>query len=104
MQRTLDFDAPRQRHSPTSCAAADSIAPVITELQRRVLAFVADSGGATDEQIIDGTGLPPSTARPRRIELTKRGFIRDSGQTRPTRSGRRAVVWCAVVVDLTREG
>ena len=83
---------PYQRHSATSKAAARQLRPNTD----RVAVFTllkANPAGLTDEQIIDGTGLSPSTARPRRIDLVNSGVVIDSGMTRPTRSGRAAVVW-----------
>lgn len=86
--------APAQQHSITSMRAADSLdATTLTRLHRQVLAFLeARPEGATDEEIIAGTGLNPSTARPRRIELARRGLVVEAG-TRKTRSGRMACVW-----------
>lgn len=93
-------NAPGQvRHDarPTSVAAAASVAGVTGEARLRVLAFIRASGetGCTDEQCIDGTGMSPSTVRPRRVELVQQGYVRDSGRTRETRSRRAAVVWVA---------
>lgn len=86
--------APAQQHSITSMRAADSLdATTLNRLHRQVLAFLeARPEGATDEEIIAGTGLNPSTARPRRIELARRGLVVEAG-TRKTRSGRMACVW-----------
>jgi hypothetical protein len=80
--------------SPTSRAAAAKIEPRRNNLQAIVYAYIAAcSAGATDEEIQEGTGMNPSTQRPRRNELVEQGLIVDSGRTRPTRSGRAAVVW-----------
>ena len=89
--------APAQQHSSTSIAAADSLdEETLNRLQRRVLAVIAAaSAGLTDEEIQLHTGMNPSTQRPRRIELERRGFITQAG-TRKTSSGRSAVVWKAV--------
>lgn len=86
--------APSVRGSVTSAAAADSLAgEPLNALQRRVLEFLrARPEGATDEEIIRGTGLNPSTARPRRIELVRLGRVKGAG-TRRTSSGRSASVW-----------
>lgn len=86
--------APSVRGSVTSAAAADSLdGTTLNALQRRVLEFLrARPEGATDEEIIAGTGLNPSTARPRRIELARRGLVVEAG-TRRTSSGRSASVW-----------
>lgn len=50
-------------------------------------------GGLTDEQIGQTTGLDGNTVRPRRGELVAAGKVRDSGTTRLTVKGRKAVVW-----------
>lgn len=85
---------PFQHHSDTSREAALAIAPRVTELQRRVLDYLKEHPqGATDEQLIDGTGLNPSTLRPRRRELQQANIIKDSGRYALTHSGRRAIVW-----------
>lgn len=93
--KTLFDDPPSQPHSATSVAAAAAVKPDANRLRALVLdalrAVYPD--GLTDEQIIDTTGLSPSTARPRRIELVQRNLVRDSGRKRKTRSGREAVIW-----------
>lgn len=88
---------PSVAHSPTSRAAASEIIPVAGKQRRDVfelLKFYPD--GLTDEQIAERLGLNPSSARPRRVECVKAGLVIDSGRTRKTRAGRRAVVWEAV--------
>jgi hypothetical protein len=87
---------PAQRHSATSRDAAERIAPRAGTLRQAVLgALLAAPAGMTDEELQDALSMPPSTQRPRRIELTRAGLVRDSGRTRATKSGRRAVVWVA---------
>jgi|ERR1700722_300137 len=90
---------PAQQHSPTSKEAATSIEPLTGRLQLKVLTAIRESGevGLTDEEIQTKLSMNPSTQRPRRIECLDQGFIKDSGRTRKTRSGRQAVVWVAVV-------
>ena len=100
---TLDdlplFAAPAQRHSATSVAAAESLTPgALNAAQRRVLAYLEEHGPATDEEIIAGTGMNPSTARPRRIELVRHGLVVEDGERR-TASGRRATVWKATAAS-----
>ena len=94
MNQLALFDAPAQRHSPTSVAAAASIQAQLPRLRRVVLDYIAAQGeaGASDNEIIEGTGLSGSTVRPRRIELTRMGLIVEAG-TRLTASGRQAVCW-----------
>jgi hypothetical protein len=87
--------APSVSGSITSAAAADSLGPAtLNALQRKVLEFLRTCGafGATDEEIATSLGLNPSTARPRRIELARRGLIVEAG-TRKTASRRTAVAW-----------
>lgn len=95
--RTL-FDPPAQQHSSTSVAAADGIRPTAARLREVVYAAIRDAGehGLTDEEMLQATGLQPSTGRPRRVELVQAGRVRDSGKTRRTASNRSAVVWVAV--------
>ena len=89
------FNAPAQRHSPTSVAAAASLdACTLNALQRRVLEYLKANGPSTDEEIANGLGMNPSTERPRRIELQRRGLVVEAG-ARKTASGRQAVVWQA---------
>jgi transcription initiation factor IIE alpha subunit len=76
-------------------AAADSLdSESLNSLQRSVLAFLRERGahGATDEEIAAGLEMNPSTQRPRRIELVRRGLVVEAG-TRKTKSGRFATAW-----------
>jgi hypothetical protein len=87
--------APSARGSMTSAQAADSLSPkTLTALQAKVLRFLETCGafGATDEEMQLALGMNPSTQRPRRIELARRGLIVTCG-TRKTTSGRNADVW-----------
>lgn len=99
LQLGLFDPAPAQGHSQTSVAAARAIEPSAGTLRSLVLGYVRTAGtrGATDEEIQDGLEMNPSTERPRRVELVEAGLVYDSTATRPTRSGRAAVVWCASV-------
>jgi FixJ family two-component response regulator len=84
----------------TSAAAADSLSPAtLNAMQRRVLELLAAwPQGLTDEEIARALGMNPSTARPRRIELVRRGLIEQAG-TRRTTSGRMASVWQATAAS-----
>jgi hypothetical protein len=87
---------PYVNQSDTSRQAAQAIAPAAGTLRARVLAAIeAAPGGLTDEEGCLLTGMNPSTWRPRRGELEKGGFIRDSGRTRKSTAGRDMVVWVA---------
>jgi len=85
-----------QNNSTTSIATAENIVRHVGPLHSRVLAYLRDpQAGATDEELMDGTGIAPNTLRPRRRELQIMGRVKNSGATRPTKSGRKAVVWIA---------
>ena len=86
--------APSVNGSITSAKAADSLAPAtLNAMQRRVLELLAATpDGLTDEEQQTRLGMNPSTQRPRRIELARRGLVVEAG-TRKTASGRMATVW-----------
>jgi hypothetical protein len=88
--------APAARGSITSAQAADSLGQqTLNALQRRVLELLkATPEGLTDEEMQRRLGMNPSTQRPRRIELARRGMVVEAG-TRKTVSGRNASVWRA---------
>lgn len=94
--KTYPDGPPKQAHSPTSTEAAESIKPVLGKLQEIVYAYLqsSESIGATDEEMQAHLDMPANTQRPRRCELLLKGLIKDSGERRPTKSGRKAVVWC----------
>lgn len=95
-QRDLFWQPPpRQQHSPTSTEAAEAIEPRADTLRAQVLDYLrmCNVNGATDEEMQLALGMNPSTQRPRRVELVNAGLVVDSGRTRPTASGRAAVVW-----------
>jgi hypothetical protein len=86
--------APSVNGSITSAKAADSLGPAtLNALQRQVLALLqATPGGLTDEEMQRLLEMNPSTQRPRRIELARRGLVVEAG-TRRTASGRMATTW-----------
>jgi len=88
--------APHQQYSATSKEAARIIlarcGPMELEIMNAVIACQAAGGnGLTDDELIEA--FDTQSVRPRRIYLVAIGKLRDSGSTRKTRSGRRAVVW-----------
>ncbi len=89
---------PRQQHSETSCAAANSVEDAAGTLRALVFESILASGeaGMTDENIQEDCDMPGSTERPRRVELMKLGYVWDSGRKAKTKSGRAAVLWVAV--------
>lgn len=84
--------APSVNGSATSAAAADSLdGKTLNAMQRRVLEHIAWRP-STDEEIATQLAMNPSTVRPRRIELVRRGLVVEDGARRTT-SGRMATVW-----------
>jgi hypothetical protein len=89
---------PFTTHSPTSELASYLIANKALSLREKVHAYLIQCGtyGGTDHEVAAALHLQSDTARPRRRELVEMGHVFDSGTTRLTPSGRRAVVWIAV--------
>jgi hypothetical protein len=100
IQLTFTAPPPATNGTPTSSEAAARIEPTAGTLRAEVLSYVRACGdfGATDEQIQLALEMNPSTQRPRRQELEKMGLIVRTTRTRPTKSGRSAVVFVAVEV------
>lgn len=84
---------PYQPSSPTSIEAARSIAEHVTPMQARVLAYLAECGPSTQEEIAEGADMRLNSINPRINELAKAGKVVNTGETRATSSGRLAVVW-----------
>lgn len=96
--------APFVQRSETSLEAAIAIAKSLPNLEGRVYDILAAQGasGATDEEIAmaypswTGETRKEATLRARRVSLTAKGLVLDSGQTRPGVSGRQMTVWVVV--------
>lgn len=81
---------------PTSRAAAQAIEPKAGTYRHAVLELIRlEPHGLTREDLCELTGLSGDTIRPRVWELIGQGLIMESGETRPTRSGRAAEVLIA---------
>lgn len=102
---TLQYDLfagtpPHVRHSSTSQAAAEAIAPKVNALQRQILAVVRQHPlGLTRDQIEELTDLPHTTSSARVRELFLKGLLETRidpatglSYRRPTRSGKAAEV------------
>ena len=84
----------------TSIAAAESMKPHVGTMRERVLERVRRSGtsGLTCDEAEVSLGLSHQTCSARFRELSKARVIVDSGVRRPTRSGRKAVVYVTLDV------
>jgi len=93
-QQSLFQTYPFIKHRETSKEAAESITDeAATTWRERVYSVIKSTGGATDEEIQTALAMNPSTQRPRRVELLYGDRIKDSGEKRNTKSGRKATVW-----------
>jgi predicted HTH transcriptional regulator len=83
------------RNAPeTSKQAASAIEPIVAQLEARCLQELGKEGLTCDElELILRWSHQTASARINR--LMKKGLIQDSGERRPTRTGRPAVVWRA---------
>lgn len=79
----------------TSIQAAASIAQSAPALRELVFAVIKKQP-STCWEIEEGQGLSHQTTSARITELRLAGRIEASGATRPTNSGRQAIVWQAV--------
>lgn len=84
--------------SDTSVTAAKRVETKAGTDRRKVYDFIRERGeqGATDSEIQIGLDMTGDSERPRRWELLKAKYIRDSGKKRETPAGNPAVVWIAV--------
>jgi hypothetical protein len=90
---------PFVQRSRTSKQAADSVRPKARTIRDAVLAHTraCRAHGCTDADLfVAFPQFSQSTIRPRRVDLVAEGLVVDSGRTRPTPSGKKAVVWVAV--------
>jgi hypothetical protein len=87
---------PHVAGSATSAAASKEYGSRARD-EKLVLDFIQLRGvtGATDEEISESLTMNMNTVRPRRVELRDQAIICDSGDQRPTKSGRMATVWIA---------
>lgn len=93
--------------SVTSMAAAVSMASSAESYRQKVLEFVRAQGahGATSDEVQSGLGLTHQNGSARVSELANRfKLIVDSGKTRPTKSGRKAVVYVTPENDIWEAG
>lgn len=97
-------DEPGHRGVDTSIDTAKAIASVSAPFQRMALLAIQEVGarGLTSQELADRTGIDFATIQPRTTELRRKGLIRDSGQRRLNRNGKRAIVWTAATTGGAR--
>lgn len=77
----------------TSAAAGASIVPHLERLEALVVACIRARGSACCDEVEADSGLSHQTTSARITTLAKRGILVATGETRRTRSGRRACAW-----------
>jgi hypothetical protein len=96
---------PPHNGSPTSREAAESVRDHVSRLRAAVLDAIRSAGerGMTTDEVEVATGLIHQCASPRLIEIRRMGLIAEARDAtgevvkRPTRTGRRAVVYRAAI-------
>lgn len=79
----------------TSEAAAESMVLPASGLRKKILDLIRDGGGFTCDEVERIFRIRHQSASARIRELVQDGWIEDSGESRKTRSGRKAIVWKA---------
>jgi hypothetical protein len=80
----------------TSTAALESISPEEkASREKQILAYIRNNGGATCCEIENALGLLHQSASSMITRLRKAGHLVDTGERRPTNTGRLAIVWGA---------
>ena len=96
-QSTFDFDRPLYRNPDTSFQAGVSINKMLgKKLRAKIYYYLKAYGPKTNEELAEDLRVKYITVTPRISELVELKLVIDSGQRRPTSSGRPAIVWKAV--------
>lgn len=88
----FDPDPPKRFAFPNDFSAVVRLGGTKTGA---ILLVLHDDGGHTTDEVCNILQLPPSTVSARINELIKQDKVIAVGATRPTRSGRQAMVWRA---------
>ena len=85
---------PLSHNEPTSVAAAESMRFQAVTDRARVLRAYCHRGSMTPDECALWLRWDPYRARRRCSELKQSGHLRETGETRPTKSGRQSAVLC----------
>lgn len=77
----------------TSRWAWESVAKELSDVDRQIFAVIAQRGGATCDEVEVLTGFKHQTAAAQITHMTEAGLLAAGEEKRPTRSGRKAIVW-----------
>lgn len=98
-QQTKDLDNPKARKTdPWTSKEAAARLDNLNKAQQEVLDLFKEHGPMIDQEMVNravnqGVSQSRSGLRTRRKELVRKDVLRDSGDTRETRSGNPAIVW-----------
>ena len=96
-QGSFDFDRPLYRNADTSQKAGVTIQKMLgKKLRARIYTYLKQFGPHTNEELSEDLHVKYITVTPRISELVELKLVIDSGQRRPTSSGRAAIVWKAI--------
>jgi hypothetical protein len=85
------------RVQDTSIAALESLDPAVTaRKEQQILEYIQRTGGATCWETATALRLPHQSTSPAITKLHRKGRIADTGERRPTGTGRMAIVWATV--------
>ena len=77
----------------TSRWAWESVADELSYVDREIFTLIAQRGGATCDEIEVFAGFKHQTAAAQIRHMTEAGLLAAGPEKRPTRSGRKAIVW-----------
>jgi hypothetical protein len=92
----------RRDHPDTSHAAAEAIRLRTGTARHRVMEMIALTlpWGISDEEMQTQLAMSPNTQRPRRVELVRAGYVKDSGERTVTQTGARSILWIATAAGV----
>lgn len=82
-----------RKAKPTQIAAAMAIHPKSGTIQCRILELITKHDGLTDEELERLLGMKHQSVSAARNVLMNKGWIVNSGETRPNLNGNKAIVW-----------
>ena len=78
----------------TSSEAAKAMNPVLNQLQSQVLQAIRSSeNGLSSDGVVNATGIPDYTAKPRISELIAHGLVVNSGKREVNSKGKNITIW-----------
>jgi len=83
----------RSKDPDTSQASAAAAETIATAHKSKIYAVLKSIGPLTGHQIAPHAGIDAHRVMKRTADLAREGVIEDSGERRPTPSGRYAIVW-----------